>query len=240
MITLALDPGHGGIDPGAIWPRFISAPQPRLDPAQSKTAIEDWREREHQRFLAHLQTCTHIESRLTLAMADYLGQRLAHSCEPIHVAMLRGREDEHIPLHVRGALSAAAAAGMVLSIHFNSGAPTQRGAECFYWPDNKRVCAVGDAILDAMPPPLRRMGRRSYAATDTPDPQDDWLRRARAVLSPHRCDTLLVEIAYLSYEEDRQAIDDPATQAAIVTALEVGVSRYRQIIESPQIAGVGG
>lgn len=225
MLVVGIDAGHGGGDPGAVWPLFV------CDRAWNEITRDD-------RFDEHLKTVTHRESNLTLCLARYLHARIGHSGEPIKPVLLRQREEETLPQNVRGALSSAAACKMVLSIHFNSGAPAQRGAECYYWPGNLRMRAVGDSILEAMPPPLYRHGKQSYAAEDRPGREDDWMRRPRYVLGAHSCDVILVEVGYLSRAEDREAIGDPATQSCICSALEVGVARYRQLIESPHLAGL--
>jgi len=223
MITVGIDAGHGGRDTGATWPLFMP---PIGIPGDELAELR----------VQHIESATHIESRLALGFAVYLHARLLHSEEPIKPVLLRTR-DESLAQHIRGSLSSAAACDLVLSLHLNSGSMRQRGAECYYWPNNAKTRIVGDAILDAMPPPLRREHRRSYSAELRAS--DPWLARPRAVLGAHACDVVLVEIGYLTHATDRDAIDDPATQAAICSALVVGVSRYRQITESPRIAGGG-
>lgn len=224
-LTVGIDAGHGGSSSGAIWPVF--SPEPGWSETTRQVKLDE-----------HRANAGFVEANLNLCFARYLHSRIEHSGEPVKAVLIRHREDEALTQKARGALSTALGCQLVISIHHNAGSPAQRGAECYHWPGNLMTSVVGDAILDAMPPPLRRHGRRSFAAIDTTKPDDDWIRRARAVLSAHACPVVLVEIGYLTREDDRAAISDPATQAAICSALEVGVARWRQHIESPQIAGM--
>jgi N-acetylmuramoyl-L-alanine amidase len=203
MLTIAIDPGHGGESKGAVVPELV-------------------------------------EADYVINFARFLALRLKHSAEPFEVHLLRERNDETVSLAERGRRSKEIGADLVVSIHVNAG-PDQRqgGAMAFYWPGNEHGWEVCDAWLRAMPPPLYT-ARRSFAA-DPSLPGDEWLSRARNVLEPHECTSVLWELGYCTNKKDLDALLDPATQSAMVSACLVGLARFRQLAErscQPAFGGV--
>jgi len=172
-----------------------------------------------------------VESDYTIAFCRFLAARIRHSAEPFRPVLIRERNDEVLPLAERGARSHQCAADLVLCVHVNSYTTDQlHGAMAFYWPGDKMGCELGDTWLHATLPPLAVNGRRAIAA-DPSRPGDEWLRRARAVLEPHEARAVLLELGFASNPTDHEALQDPATQSAMVASVMVMLARYRQIEE---------
>jgi len=82
---------------------------------------------------------------------------------------------------------------------------------------------IGTEIVRCVPSPLRRPECRSWAAT-----QHDW-PEARQVLSAYPQPTLLLELGYLTNEQDARALADPVIQHGLIAAIEVGLARARRV-----------
>jgi N-acetylmuramoyl-L-alanine amidase len=153
------------------------------------------------------------------------------------VVMLRTREDVgKLELHERGTRARLASCDLVLSIHANTNAdPAVPGATFYYWPGDGVAHEVAETLHRCWPDPLRRptVGRfrqAVYEATDNPEERDDWLRRARAVLGPHRpTPAVVIECGFLTNHADALALQDELVRRAMVPAVVAGVLRFEQL-----------
>jgi len=183
-----------------------------------------------------------VESSLNLALARYAKLRLEHSYEPVAVALTR-TTDEYLSLRERGEASERQQADLVVSIHCNAATSTaQHGAMAFALPGDIAALDVARTILRCMPKPLNCGTRYAFSADADADTDSGrngvWLQRVRNVLSPHypRC-AVLLEVGYLSHIGDARALECPAVQSGIVTAIMAGVDRYRRIVADSRRAG---
>lgn len=173
------------------------------------------------------------EADYVLALGHHFAARIRHSGEPITACMLRTRHDADVQLSVRGHLADEFGAGLRIVLHVNASVKTHlRGGIMFHLPGDEIGREVAYRIARAWPDPMHRTTNDVFAATDLPTTDDDWLRRARNVMFPHEGHpTVLVECGFASNALDRAALNDPATQSAMIAALMVGAAKYRQLQE---------
>jgi N-acetylmuramoyl-L-alanine amidase len=126
-LVIALDPGHGGDDPGAVWPTG-SAPG-RADLVEADVALE-----------------------LALGL-----QHAIESLDwPVAVVLTRDEPGERPDFATRAAIAAKADADLVLSIHVNASADHARGLMCFVRRGDAPGYEIAGDIMRAAPRPLLR------------------------------------------------------------------------------------
>lgn len=176
-----------------------------------------------------------VEADYTMSLARFLAARVKHSSESIEVGFTRSRDDESVTLTERGQRSRDQGADLVLCLHVNAGPVQLHGGMTFYWPSNIYGQEIADHIQRSFPKPLYYQTRGPIPATDDKSPGDDWLRRARNVLAPHRATAVLVEVGFLSNPVDLAALLEPAIQSGIVAALMCGLATARHLQPPPRI-----
>lgn len=164
-----------------------------------------------------------IEKVVTLSVARQLRKALLGLGWDLAVELTR-EGDEELSLAARGALSEKYAADLVLSLHCNSAPGPAQGAIAFHWPGSPTGEVVAKSIVRAMPQRLLRAKSNVFAATDDDGPGDDWLRRARNVLAPHKAPTVLIEMGFADDDDDRDVLMNAEGQRGIVAACVVGVA----------------
>lgn len=99
----------------------------------------------------------------------------------------------------------------VVSLHVNANVREQvDGMELYHWPNSKAGKALAGHIAVACPQrlkPTNRTGTRTpriWSAADGPGAQDNWLQRPRAVMRWHRPPIVLVELGFLTNDDDRE------------------------------------
>jgi N-acetylmuramoyl-L-alanine amidase len=177
-----------------------------------------------------VKEATIVEAEYALSMVHFVASWLRHSAEPFVVELTRCKPTDGPTLDERGARTEALGADLVLSLHVDANpSEHEHGAVCYYWPGNAVGLEVAHAIAEAMPSVLRT--GKVFATTDNPDPKDDWLKRARNVLKPHKATAVLVEVGRLTSEVDRPALLNSPVQSGIALAIITGVIRYRVLRE---------
>lgn len=210
---VVIDPGHGGSDPGAVWPP-MPAPPALFDPDADPEA---WREYD----IARAQWQPEIvEKHVALAVA-YEAKRAVEALSWDVACELTRDDDFAMTLGARGAFSEKLGADLVVSLHCNAADFAAQGAIGFHWPGNEQARQACEAMLEAMPERLKRARNNVFAAHN-----DGWLRRARAVLAPHQAPAVLLEMGFVTNADDRAAMLDPLVRAEIAQAVVAGVARY--------------
>lgn len=179
------------------------------------------------------------EASYALAFAHDLAAYHRRLWPELPAALLR-RVDEDLSLVEAAERAHEARCSLVVVEHVNAHATAPlRGASCYYWPGDTVGRVVGDAILAACPPEVRPLRAESWAATDWPGPDDDWLQRPRAVLGPyHRrgISACLVESFYASFPFDRAAAHSRWVRERMLLARLAGVAAWRQLV-APESVG---
>jgi N-acetylmuramoyl-L-alanine amidase len=107
-------------------------------------------------------------------------------------------------------------ADLVVSIHHNANRdPKVRGSEAYYFPGNSEAKLAAGVVLSALPKELEPFSVR--AAT-----KEKW-PRARTVVRAHTETAILIEIGYMTNEDDRKIIlsNDGANRIAYAIALGI-------------------
>ncbi len=214
MLTVVIDPGHGGSDPGVVAPPMPPPPTTGDPMAWDKhhRVIQAWKPRL-------------VEKTWVLEQAKKLEAALLELPD-VDVKLTR-QDDRDLHRAARGVFSEESGADLVLVLHVNSHHDSRvNGLMTFCWPGNAVGKAVGEAIAAAAPPELRRKITRCWEASDLPGDDDDWLRRARSVLAPHRATAVLVEAGHCTNAEDLEELLRPDVQRGIVAACVAGVVRF--------------
>lgn len=214
-LVVVIDPGHGGTDPGCMWPPFV-APAGLSGQALERAQVD------------HVQRAALVEKDLALNIAHDIEGALDGTGWPVGCLLTRDG-DESLNLDARGALGEKACADLVIALHCNAEADhTMRGALALTR-GKKLEEEVGRSILMALPAELRRTNPLVIEAIPA-----GWTSRAHHVLEHHRTPAaaLLVELGYSTHPGDRAVLTSEAGRASIVAALLCGIARFRQVIEA--------
>lgn len=174
------------------------------------------------------------EKDLTLDVAKRVAAVL--ESEGYRVVMTRS-DDRYLPLADRAEIANAAGADLFVSVHFNSGPAQVRGIETYLLtPQDQR--STGDVAIGATD--------RQPQAGNQSDPWnavlgfqlhrhliqrlgsfDRGLKRARfAVLRRVECPAALVEVGYLSNDEEAMRIAGVEYRSAVAEAIASGIAAY--------------
>jgi N-acetylmuramoyl-L-alanine amidase len=165
-----------------------------------------------------------IEAPYVLARSHELHIAVLQLGWPVTCSLTRV-SDETVSLGQRGRRSADAKADLCVHIHVDSNADqSMHGLRTYVWPDNERAFKVAAAIGLSAPARLADHPR-PIVATDSQMTEDDWLRRARAVMAPHSCDCVLIELGVASNSGDLAALQNMDIQRQITACLLAGIAR---------------
>ena len=169
-----------------------------------------------------------IEKDFNLALCHYMHARNDHTMDVASV-MTRS-DDEEVSLAERGRRADHMSVDLLISIHVNAHWDRgMKGAMVFYRPHCLVSHLAADAIINAMPGPLRRRRNKIFPALNLPDDDsDDWLERPARVLSPHKDrPSVLLEVGYCSNSTDAALLGDPRIQYGIAIACDLGIATAR-------------
>lgn len=191
---------------------------PCIDPGHGGAALgattDQWREKD-----LNLETC----------------KRLNASLAGTEIVPVMTRQADYNPSwEARYNAAKESGARFVLSVHFNLNPLSAKpcGAEAYHWPRNDRTRQIAKAMIEAMPAWLKT--DKVFAATDDPDPGDDWLQRPRMIIEAFReLPVLVAECCYLSNRGDAIYLGDRWTIDAIVCALRVAVVEAARLYSAP-------
>ena len=126
----------------------------------------------------------------------------------------------------RGRYSKEAKCDLVVSLHVNAANDSSvGGVRTFFWPGNDRGKNVCAAIQRHYPPELQpKKPVAPIAVNEKADPSN-WLNRARNVLKPHSCTSILVEMGFLSNPDDAKALLQLPVQVGICSAIMYGIDK---------------
>ena len=206
-LVVAIDAGHGGSDPGVVWP-----PQPQTPAVHDveawrayKLAMEEW-------------SPVIVEKRVTMDLAIRLQRAIALSGLNA-VGELTRDGDLDTSLSARGLLAEKHGADLTISLHVNSSSdPSIRGAIVFWRGGDDVGRRVAHEVAAAMPLSLRRRVNGGFPTVD-----HDWTRRARNCLDVYRCPAVLVEVAHATNEADRAELAKGEVREAIAGACLAGI-----------------
>ena len=127
----------------------------------------------------------------------------------------------------RGRYSKEAKCDLVISLHVNAANDRcVEGVRTFFWPGNDRGKNVCAAIQGHFPPELQpKKSVAPIAVNEKADPSN-WLNRARNVLKPHSCTSILVEMGFLSNPDDAKALLQLPVQVGICAAILKGIEAF--------------
>ncbi len=113
-----------------------------------------------------------------------------------------------------------------LSLHIHCDArpgSNASGIATYHWPGNDRARALGEAITLAAPFELRgehpSHPRAAHKAVK-------WLSRVRNVIGRMPCTSLLVEMGFLTNDQDRAALNDSRVQYCLALGMAAGLAQY--------------
>ena len=135
--VIVLDPGHGGDDPGAVWP-----------PGSSVAGS------------------LFVEKDLNQNLCWSVAHAIDSFDWPLECELTRD-DDEGLTLQQRGEFSAAHEAGLVISVHHNAAADNAaHGLLCFCRDDSEVGYEVARKIMSCAPEPLRRTNATPIVCSD--------------------------------------------------------------------------
>ena len=140
---------------------------------------------------ANLGTCHHgiIEKDLTLAYALDLAALVPGS-------VLTRDSDRDVPLATRGVPGST----LAIVIHVDaSHDPRLRGMTCYVRARGARAAAIASEILATAPAAIYG---RPWPTQIPRIPPHPWLAAPLAVLAPHKCPAVLVELGFATNEQD--------------------------------------
>jgi N-acetylmuramoyl-L-alanine amidase len=202
--VLLIDPGHGGKvrpeDPPPVRDARLGATWPLVKGSD---------------------TYEMVEKEISLGMAWKLRAAIMASTLPVHVEMTR-TDDTPVAMSVRGGLSKAVGADLVISLHVNSHPdPKNQGLMTFCRAGDFLGKAVAEDIARCAPPALQRKRNATFVC----DPKEAWLDRPRHVLEVHECPAVLVEMFHITNEADRLEWGLGSVQDDVVAACVAGAAR---------------
>lgn len=151
---------------------------------------------------------------------DFLGDAMD---ERVNLYMSRGA-DHTISLADRAQVGRAVDADLCVHIHADArpNSPSSHGLHTYYWPGNDRMLKLGQMIQRIAPDRLYKRTAKPYAAHH----HEKWLSRTRYVLSKMHCDAILVELGFLTNENDREFMSSDIGVAMMAMSLTTSLSDY--------------
>lgn len=151
-----------------------------------------------------------IEKNYTLNTARML--RTALKDLPITIGLTRD-DDITLTQQERGAISSAAHADLVISLHVNASSGAQHGTELYVsrdsWLIREDVAIIFERVLRA--DTRRRV--RVRGVTDV-----TWMSNARAIINAHTAPVALIEMGYRTDERDKEWLLSMLGRAEIITS----------------------
>jgi len=166
-----------------------------------------------------------VESQLVHAFSIDLKYRLERMRMQHGPLLIRPRNSQSMTFTQRNRVANQNGAKLVLSIHANSAADiTQHGMLAFSYPGNAHGWRIGNAIIAAYPHRLK--SARDKTIETSPE---GWTKRAHRVVSAYSATCVLVELDYLTNQNDVMALEKRevyehaliACQAGVLTAMDL-------------------
>lgn len=183
---IRIDPGHGGDNWGCVWP-----PPPNPHRVWNE-ATGSWEK------LPHKIEFKEKDYVLELALELFKRKRLYPDLD---ISLTR-YDDESLDYNIRGRYANVAKVDRVIALHVNY-VPTMNlcGASVFHWPSSRTGGQMARAYMSEVPTGLLGNAKRVVSADGAP-----WKRHARYILGVYQAPTILVEVGFLSDQQDRKML----------------------------------
>ena len=150
-----------------------------------------------------------------LRVLDALGWRGAY---------LSKAEHDSASLTERARMASTFNADLSLHIHCDARPGSNAsGIATYHWPGNGCARALGEAITLTAPFELRGEHPKPPRSADK---AVKWLSRVRNVLGKMPCASLLVEMGFLTNDQDRAALIDSRVQYCLASGMAAGLAQY--------------
>lgn len=158
-----------------------------------------------------------VEKNLALDISKKLNQALK---EEGYETLMTREDDSHVDLKARADMANGVNGDLLLSIHGNSAHPAASGVEVLYNPNDKAYARGEDSkelALILAEEISQATASRNRGAKDRPD---------LVVIRETNKPAVLVEVGFISNEEEAQLLGNEAYQDKIVGAIIKGLNKY--------------
>lgn len=162
------------------------------------------------------------ERDLNLSVALKL-MRLFDATSKFRAAITRRNNEENLTWARRAEIEDREQPDFVLAIHTDIAEHQSQGSMAYWWPGNETAARVATTITSRVPERLLRSRYSGFAARSGVS----WLARARNVLGAYEASTALIEMGFMSDDDDLDALMDDAHQWSLAAAMFQGLMTLR-------------